>query len=417
MPDLGRCIYCWNEVPMAELTLEHIWPDALGGDNLPAPFKTKKVCKKCNNLCGLFVDGAFIKSWSAQSSISTSCYHFLDPLRPSAIPLIYVGIDTNFPTRDGEICERWLGPAGDHIFHIHQVDDEKWYAYAGGDILRRKKKDRGRAYIALTSKNPFWQVTALASFREHFKHAKRCVTNIRYEFDHSQETDLTLLIPQPDPDDKLQTEELDYIRNRTNYTINITLNFQLGFDTRFLCKLALGIGGELLGEAFLETSYAKELRKGLWCKNYQDQKKLLVRGSPSFSSSKETNETLDSFVGIKHTWTLLLNIINNTLGLTIVSPDGKVQSILITDQLSLAQKTVLYRYEQGLCFILLPTRTLSSKQGAFGPISLTDVINYNLGYHVHSELARVDKLRISLDKLPPKMNGIEQPATQNSLPA
>ena|ERR1700730_6272593 len=59
---MKKCIYCGRDKPLVDFSDEHIWPDALGGDFLEPFWRTEDVCGRCNNLSGVFVDGAFIKS-------------------------------------------------------------------------------------------------------------------------------------------------------------------------------------------------------------------------------------------------------------------------------------------------------------------------------------------------------------------
>lgn len=60
---MKTCIYCGLDKKNNEFADEHIWPDALGGDFLPTFWRTDDVCGSCNNMSGVFVDGAFIKSF------------------------------------------------------------------------------------------------------------------------------------------------------------------------------------------------------------------------------------------------------------------------------------------------------------------------------------------------------------------
>lgn len=90
IPATRRCIYCFQCKLVGEFSLEHIWPDALGGSLCDDLFKTKEVCAKCNNICGLFVDGAFIKTWFVQTEIANQGSEFLDPSKPTAVPLQYL---------------------------------------------------------------------------------------------------------------------------------------------------------------------------------------------------------------------------------------------------------------------------------------------------------------------------------------
>ena len=57
------CIYCSQEKPLDTFSLEHIWPDALGGDHLDDFWQTDSVCRTCNSTAGVFVDAKFIKSY------------------------------------------------------------------------------------------------------------------------------------------------------------------------------------------------------------------------------------------------------------------------------------------------------------------------------------------------------------------
>jgi hypothetical protein len=68
---MKTCIYCGEEKNTDEFSAEHIWPDALGGDDLPDFWRTDDVCQKCNNLSGLYVDGAFVKGWAGGAERAT----------------------------------------------------------------------------------------------------------------------------------------------------------------------------------------------------------------------------------------------------------------------------------------------------------------------------------------------------------
>jgi hypothetical protein len=72
------CIYCGRDKPPTEFNLEHIWPDAVGGDLLPALFKTREVCERCNSLSGQFVDDALLKSWFGMAERATGWRDYID---------------------------------------------------------------------------------------------------------------------------------------------------------------------------------------------------------------------------------------------------------------------------------------------------------------------------------------------------
>ncbi len=178
---MKTCIYCGEENDESEFSDEHIWPDALGGDALPNFWRTDDVCRKCNSLSGLYVDGAFIKGWAGGAERATGALEYLpvnDPGR-AVLPLNYIGKlpDPNIPV--DEVAEYWAGPCGANVFHFRPADEgDRWATYASGDPRKMKKAaTAGRAYIALTSSDSFWVLASLASFRAHFKKATLFVTN------------------------------------------------------------------------------------------------------------------------------------------------------------------------------------------------------------------------------------------------
>ena len=65
---MKRCLYCDQEKSESEFSEEHVLPQAVGGNLSPRnPFKTSDVCRRCNNLCGWFLDAGFIKNWFTQA--------------------------------------------------------------------------------------------------------------------------------------------------------------------------------------------------------------------------------------------------------------------------------------------------------------------------------------------------------------
>lgn len=181
MSELRRCIYCCNVKNAGSFrSVEHIWPKALSVEKLPDLFMSDRVCDACNHMCGLWVDGAFIKSWVIASERMASDMIFLNPEKPGPVSLAYLGQFPDFPTEPGWICERWLGPSGEHIYHVRQHDDPAWDTYTGGSPKKqRKRTNGGRAYIRVTADDEFWLLTAMSSFHQHFRSSRRfCLANV-----------------------------------------------------------------------------------------------------------------------------------------------------------------------------------------------------------------------------------------------
>ena len=179
VPDLHRCSYCGHRKPYADFSYEHIWPDGVGGDHLPSPWKTENVCQRCNSLSGQFVDGEFIKSWFGSHERAASADLYRDPKDPNkgSHPLRYMGPIEHAELRKDEVAEMWLGPCGAHCIHIRPRNEPLWDAYAGGKPSR-KRADWGTAFLALTSTEHYWIVASVLAFQKHFRRADRVVINI-----------------------------------------------------------------------------------------------------------------------------------------------------------------------------------------------------------------------------------------------
>ncbi len=239
---LKKCVYCGLEKDEAEFSHEHIWPDALGGDFLDDTWKTDDVCQKCNGMSGVFVDGAFIKSWmgSAERAIGAREYLSVDNPGRGAIPLHYMGALTDMKTQQGELAEFWLGACGDHIVHFRPEDKEDlWASYTGGDPRRESKKAwAGRAYLSFTSMEPFWILVTVASFKAHFQ-GKRYIVNAELPPEWTG-------FEKPNSSDPIQVADLAVVETireaaRKQENIRTSLVLPLDLGGRFLAKLGLAI--------------------------------------------------------------------------------------------------------------------------------------------------------------------------------
>jgi len=267
-----RCIYCYKECQPSEFSLEHIFPKSLGG-NLPGDyFETNQVCVRCNSLMGRYVDGAFIKSWFTKNYKAEDATRYIDLENGSPLPLIYMGICNDVQTVDDEVCEMWLGPCGDPIYHFHKIDDDNQYdSYAGGDVIARKK-DPGYAFLFLTTKHEQWIKVVLLSFRYGFRKAARYPGNFDIEDANTRAKYIESV-----PDNKRSL--LENLKGLGGQTHRNTFVFKTGIEKRFLCKVGIGMGFKLFGQKYLESDYYHELKHGLWNFGKDDSEEFNILGS------------------------------------------------------------------------------------------------------------------------------------------
>ena len=388
------CIYCEEEKPSERFSNEHIWPQALGGDSLPEFWRTNEVCGECNNLSGLFVDGAFVKSWFGAAERSTDAI-FAESKPPLKVilPPSYLGKVGNVPIEEGLVAEFLTVPCGANIIHIRPDDKEElWGTYAGGDPrLANRRSKAGSVYVALTSEEPFWIITTLASVRSHFKKADRFIVNMDVpqswaafnaidRNDDIQARDMTTVQAIIDAGARQQP-----LRNRITTPVDV--------GNRFLAKLGLAVGYKLLGKPFLETNYSKTLRTAFREANYQKRKKSLVRGSGYLG--KSLGKALEQNLRFPGAWILLVWRTNGCLGFHIITPSGKTMSIVVCDDQSLVEKLDDV-YDDGVVWVTVP-----ALETALGPLEFPYYIAHKLENIHLPKLTELEEKRVDFDSLPP----------------
>jgi len=345
-------------------------------------------------MAGVFVDGAFIKSWMGSAERSLSAHEYLAgrPTKLGALPLHYMGVLSDVPVQDGNVAEFWTGPCGANIIHLRPEDqDEQWQSYAGGDP-RTNKKDAGRAYIGLTSREEFWILVSLESFRRHFPHAQRFVVNMNVPPSWND------LFRNPELSDAVQAADMTVVNtvitaSREGKSLRVTPVVRPDLGSRLLAKLALAIGHKLLGGEFLATDYAKHLRKGFREAKMEKRMAIPIHGTGFFNDPAlgGAEKTLKWPSG----WVLFLHIVAEKLALTVITPSGEAMIVYVCDQPALVGKLVP-AYKDGMVWITIP-----SLGEAVGPISLPTYIAHQTEAALLPQLSELAAKRQDPSRLPP----------------
>lgn len=376
------CIYCGNEKPDNKFSNEHIWPDALGGDYLPALWRTNDVCTDCNQMSGLYVDGSFIKSWLGTAERAFGAREYLSPNRPGAgvLPLNYLGVLRGVRTRQDEIAEYWSGPCGANIVHIRPSDIEgQWASYAGGDP-RLKRSRGGRAYIALGSKQLY------------FTKAERFVVNMEVPAQWRSS------FRNPDPNDPVEAADMTVMTaitsaGQSGTAVRVQGVILRDVGERFLAKLGLAIGYKLLGVPFLATDYAKKLRRAFREADVEKRRQIPLHGTGYLDEiGLGGSEKVLFWPG---GWVLLLNVVNQQLVLSIVSPSGRTMVLAVCDNVALVSKLDKGYFDGSVCI------TIPALGQAVGPIPLPSYIAHQTSARRLPELVALAGYRTDPSTLPP----------------
>lgn len=382
------CLYCDTDVPVGDISDEHIWPDALGGGALPRFWRTK-ACAKCNNRSGVYVDGAFIKSWIGMAERTQEARRYLSVSDPLSTPILFSYM-ASLPDEalDGETLDVWVLDCGSSALHFRpETSDEQFVTYAGGDPrVTAKKKSAGRAYLTVGSPVLFWQQVAVASFRKQFKKAKPTAASV---------LDLSLVaeLKQPDTRDPAVIDDLTRVHKvMTSGTLRGQIVFDAMLGARFQAKLGLAVGHALFGNSFGATPYGAELRRLFRETDPEKMRSNIMRGSGIIADAPDP--TIASMLCWPGGWLLLLKRQGDDLCLTIVSPSGRPFSVVVSDDVALTS-TLDASYDDGLCWITVPP----INQGV-GPIGLPDLLAHRLGAMINQPLAQLEARQTDLRLLP-----------------
>ena len=380
------CLYCGKQKPLAELSLEHIFPQRLGGAMCSELFKTRDVCQRCNNILGAFVDGTFIKSWFVTNAEALASQQYLDIASPNSIsPLMYMGILNGLNLPADEICEMWVGPCGCHFYHMHQRDDTRWDTYAGGNPMERYS-DPGRVYVAFTTNHPQWVMLTLRSLKANFPRATRYACNLGFSEESAPQDFVVPLTAEAQ-------REVDLINALpAQRQMNVPMN--VAFEYRFLAKLALALGYKILGSRFLETSYAGHLRAALWEKDYAARANIPLRGSGFLSGAADTTAEFLAWPGA---YMIRFHIIGSDFVLSLQLPSGtKIMHLVMADEPNLWQGKGFEPYRNGVLYLMLPQLARF-----VGPIGLPEYVVHRTNIARIAELADLERHRIDPATLPP----------------
>jgi len=380
------CVYCGQTKPISEFSDEHVLPEALGGNLYQNPFLLKDVCERCNNICGLFVDGPFIKSWFTHNGMAQGAL-YSGRIGQAVLPLNYIG-KLDEVTDGDRICDCWLGPNGDSIYHFHEPyppEDHIGFSVGPSASSYNTKLDDGFVFTFLVSNNPDWYLPVLAAVFSQFRKRKGSKTELYLGNGATPRGGIFSDIP---PNRNALHARLVSLNGKQRGSL-VSIDIHQG--ERFLAKLALGFGALFLNPTFRTSAAAQCLRSYLRERDWQ--KRALI----PLKQSGFINPIPDKITGLQNDleeladevkkfpeWpgghSFLLLPCEGTL--MLYSRIFKMQSacIQVSDEASHWENLIDY---EGLLFLINP-----GIRECLGPLKLSEFFMFKL----HPSAPKVSKL-------------------------
>lgn len=373
------CVYCGRDKLSGELSKEHVIPQSITGRLDPCPFVIRNVCERCNNLCGMFVDEPFTKSYLVNNLRARCLEKYVDLTSDPVLPLVYYGVLKQMTFRE-RLCEVWSGPTGDSIYHFHlpYPNTRDLPPIAGEPSCIRKEVDHGFAFLFFRSNNPRWHPTILESYRTHFRRTTKYVANAEF-------TGAASPFPDIPPDLVHLTTQL---RGLQKHEINLSIDPNYG--ARFLAKLALGLGSLLLSDEFVASEDANLLRRFLWARCAEDRYQIPMRGC-GFLSASEKLAHLQPVMSWPGGHVVCVLCAADMLVLFVSFYESQMAEVLISSNPSHWKGQI---QDEGIVFVVMPGLGKS-----VGPIDMAEYISHSTESDYSNPL--LSALEREMDQCPP----------------
>lgn len=380
------CLYCGKpkidlEAKGNRFSQEHILPKSLIGTPINNIFTIKNVCGVCNNKAGVSIDAPAIRSWFMQSEIALHSYDYAKVEDNPILPLKYMGQMTDLTYKD-KVCDSWIGPTGDQIFHFHDPypNLNSYPAIIGVPPQFKKTADKGFAFIFVRSNNPVWHPTIFKSFIKKFKGSQLYLGNTREK--------PPVLVFSQIPEELYELhQKLSEIKE-----IKVGFHFTPFSENRFLAKVALGIGSKFLRRHFEESEVALKLREFMWARTDAERAKIKLKGTHFFDPEKKIETSgffgwngghLISLINLPEQVVLTINLYNS-----------------ITASMGIEKTTYDYKNEigDGICIVIVPPLNR-----IVGPMKYIHFLNHKLNMKmINPELKAIEaELNQIKEKRPP----------------
>jgi len=375
------CAYCGrSEEELLELddvkykfTKEHVLPRSLVGSLENNIFTLQNVCGVCNNLAGSFIDAPAVRSWFMHMNKAFYDRDHAVITPETILPLVYMGESSTLKHGD-KICDLWIGPTGDSIYHFHlPYPEKKGYPSVVGipPYLNKKEVDKGFAIIFVVSNNPEWHPTIFWSFIKKFKGSVLYLGN-----GDRPAGNVFSSIPE-----ELSELHAKLLIHETQSVNNFITPFS---ENRFLAKVAIGVGTIFLGETFAKSESASNLRRYMWAKTNEERNGIKLHGTNFYDPGKKKETELVEFFGWEAGHLIAIINMHDYVSITITLFNKITASIRIDKGHPEDYNDIL---DHGICIAIAP-----AVKKSVGPFNYFSFIKHKVFHTPIKELEDIENL-------------------------
>jgi hypothetical protein len=322
------CPYCGEEKEGSSFTDEHVLPRALGGALEPTnPFKLR-ICRRCNEICGRYMDAPVVRSWLLRLGRAGTLINVHDP-HAGPLLLQFMGPVIGWSDPD-TVCDLWLGPTGDSVFHFHAPYTLE--ATMVGGAPGHGEHDPGVVLLGIVASNPEWHPIIVRSVKATFDGAPIFGLNFA---------------PRPPKEYERHQAWIDALPREKE--TNLSLDLACG--ERFTAKMGLGLGAIVLGPEYATSSDAASLRAYMRSADPVFRASLGLRGKALLGVPREGDEQVHTMFGWGACHTIALLPMGDVLTLIVLLYGTHTMVVTVASQRSTWAHRVR---EGGLGWVIAP---------------------------------------------------------------
>ncbi len=176
-------------------------------------------------------------------------------------------------------------------------------------------------------------------------------------------------------------------------TKNMQVAMNVGFDHRFMAKLGLGIGYNIMGTPFLASSSAAKLRAVMRESDIEKRAAVGLIGSDFLNAR---GDKTGAYVGWSGGYTIWLRPDIDRFYLSLYLPSTRAIHLVISDEPALWSRPEFDQYKQlGRIYIIVPQIS-----EFVGPLSWPEYFGHRFGQQPHAVLQRLEARRVDPASFP-----------------